>query len=94
MGMYGDRDVIVNPDQWKALQTGIPHARIERFSQAGHFIMLDEQQRFKQCLRDFLDYESLSVFPFQEQLVGSRTNNVENNLTGSSYYPSLQRTSP
>ena len=46
MGMYGDRDNIVNPHQWQPLQEGVPHARIERFSKAGHFIMLDEPQTF------------------------------------------------
>ena len=57
MGMYGDRDVVVNSNQWKALSEGIPHARIERYHTAGHFIMLDEPQKFMETLRDFLDSE-------------------------------------
>jgi pimeloyl-ACP methyl ester carboxylesterase len=34
---------------------GIPHARIERFHKAGHFIMLDEPSRFTETLHHFLD---------------------------------------
>jgi pimeloyl-ACP methyl ester carboxylesterase len=55
MGMYGDRDIIVHPDQWQPLQSGITTARIERYPNAGHFIMLDEPQSFMQTLKDFLD---------------------------------------
>jgi pimeloyl-ACP methyl ester carboxylesterase len=55
MGMYGDKDVIVHPMQWQPLQTGVPHAVIERFSQSGHFIMLDEPAVFNQKLKTFLD---------------------------------------
>lgn len=58
MGMYGNRDLIVNPNQWKPLQQGIPHARIERFPRSGHFIMLDEPRPFMETLRDFLDCEA------------------------------------
>jgi pimeloyl-ACP methyl ester carboxylesterase len=54
MGMFGDRDNIVSPGQWKALQTGLPTARIERFPKAGHFIMLDEPKNFMVKLKDFL----------------------------------------
>ncbi|HEX7434052.1 MAG TPA: alpha/beta hydrolase [Anaerolineaceae bacterium] len=54
MGMFGYRDNIVSPRQWQAMQAGIPTARIERFKNAGHFIMLDEPELFKQKLRDFL----------------------------------------
>jgi pimeloyl-ACP methyl ester carboxylesterase len=55
MGMYGHRDLIVHPQQWKPLQQGIPHAQIERYPRAGHFIMLDEPRLFMQNLRSFLD---------------------------------------
>ena len=55
MGMYGDKDIVVHPEQWKPMKEGISHARIERFHSAGHFIMLDEPQRFMEVLRDFLD---------------------------------------
>lgn len=55
MGMFGDRDNIVSPRQWQALQAGVPHARIERFKEAGHFIMLDQPKPFMEKLKDFLD---------------------------------------
>lgn len=55
LGMYGRKDVIVHPDQWQPLQQGVSTAQIERFDQAGHFIMLDEPQRFMQTLHNFLD---------------------------------------
>jgi pimeloyl-ACP methyl ester carboxylesterase len=57
MGMYGDRDVVVHPAQWKVMLEGIPHTRVERFHTAGHFIMLDEPQQFMDTLRNFLDGE-------------------------------------
>jgi pimeloyl-ACP methyl ester carboxylesterase len=55
MGMFGDRDNIVNPRQWQALQKGLPSSRIERYNRAKHFIMLDEPKVFMQTLKDFLD---------------------------------------
>lgn len=58
MGMYGDRDVIVDPKQWQPLLDGIRHTRVERFQRAGHFIMLDEPSRFMQVLKNFLDCPS------------------------------------
>ena len=54
LGMYGDRDNIVHPRQWQPMQAGIPHARVQRFPSAGHFIMLDEPRVFEQTLQDFL----------------------------------------
>lgn len=58
MGMYGDKDIIVNPNQWAALKKGVPHARIERFDSAGHFIMMDEPQLCMEKLKSFLDGKS------------------------------------
>lgn len=55
MGVYGDKDIVVHPEQWRPLQEGVSHARIERFSNAGHFPMLDAPDRFMEILRDFLD---------------------------------------
>ena len=57
MGMYGDRDIVVSPEQWRLMATGVPHSRIERYHNAGHFIMLDEPENFMLTLRDFLDTE-------------------------------------
>ena len=50
MGMFGDRDIIVSPRQWQVMQNCIPTTRIERFRNAGHFIMLDEPTQFKLIL--------------------------------------------
>ncbi|MEZ0396475.1 MAG: alpha/beta hydrolase [Anaerolineales bacterium] len=58
MGMYGDKDIIVHPMQWRPLLEGVPHARIERFEQAGHFIMLDDPEPFMHKLKQFLDEET------------------------------------
>lgn len=55
LGMYGDHDNIVAPDQWKPLQAGVTGAQIVRFPNAGHFIMLDEPETFIQSLKAFLD---------------------------------------
>jgi pimeloyl-ACP methyl ester carboxylesterase len=55
LGMYGDRDIIVDPNQWQPMEEGIPNVQIERFHEAGHFIMLDEPDRFIKTLKDFLD---------------------------------------
>lgn len=55
MGMYGEKDVIVDPGQWKVMQSGLPNVRIERFETAGHFIMLDEPGKFLDTLHSFLD---------------------------------------
>ncbi|MFC1878461.1 alpha/beta fold hydrolase [Chloroflexota bacterium] len=55
MGMYGRKDIVVHPKQWQPMLEGIPHARIERFKDAGHFIMLDDPPKFMETLRDFLD---------------------------------------
>ena len=55
MGMYGENDNIVHPDQWKPLLEGVPQARIERFENAGHFIMIDQPQICLEKIKDFLD---------------------------------------
>ena len=55
MGMYGDRDVIVNPNQRTILDNYLQRVQIERFRKAGHFIMLDEPHKFKSKLKDYLD---------------------------------------
>lgn len=58
MGFYGDRDKVVHPLQWQPMQQGMPQARIERFPNAGHFMMLEEPGPFGQKLKDFLDQPS------------------------------------
>jgi pimeloyl-ACP methyl ester carboxylesterase len=58
MGMYGDKDIVVDPKQWEPLQEAVPQAKIERFQTAGHFIMLDEPAEFMERLKTFLDKEA------------------------------------
>jgi pimeloyl-ACP methyl ester carboxylesterase len=57
MGMYGDKDIIVHPKQWKPLAEGARYNHTELFPKAGHFIMLDEPESFMQKLKTFLDEE-------------------------------------
>ena len=54
LGMYGDKDIIVDPYEWQTLLKGYDGARIARFPDAGHFIMLDDPLRFRKELGDFL----------------------------------------
>jgi pimeloyl-ACP methyl ester carboxylesterase len=58
MGMYGEKDNIVHPTQWKPLAEGVEKSSTERFPKAGHFIMLDEPQPFINKLKSFLDGET------------------------------------
>lgn len=55
LGMYGDKDRVVDPLQWEPLEKGVPHARIARFPTAGHFMMLESPVEFSQILKRFLD---------------------------------------
>jgi len=55
MGMYGNKDNIVHPKQWKPLAAGVEQNRTECFPKAGHFIMLDEPDPFMHQLKSFLD---------------------------------------
>ena len=54
LGMYGKRDIIVRPTENETLLTGVPHAQIEWFPDAGHFIMMDSPERFITTLRTWL----------------------------------------
>ena len=63
MGMYGDRDVIVDPRQWQPMKQGIEHVQIERFPAAGHFPMLEEPQNFGERLKAFLDLKESAPAP-------------------------------
>lgn len=56
LGMYGQRDIIVRPSEHAVLKAGVPHAQIEWFPDAGHFIMLDSPQQFITALNDFLHH--------------------------------------
>jgi pimeloyl-ACP methyl ester carboxylesterase len=55
MGIYGSRDVIVDPHEYLPLRGGVPHARIEIMPKSGHFPMLDEPAEYLGLVRSFLD---------------------------------------
>ncbi len=59
MGMFGDRDNIVNPREWQTLKAGVPHAKILRWPNAQHFVMLDTAQECMENLKTFLDQEEM-----------------------------------
>ncbi len=54
LGIYGKKDVIVDPRQHEILAGGVPHARIEFRPDSGHFTMLDEPEFFINAVREFL----------------------------------------
>ncbi len=58
LGIYGKRDIIVNPNQNKVLKEGVKHAEISWYPDAGHFPMLDNPERFNENLRTFLNARS------------------------------------
>ena len=55
LGMYGEKDNVVDPRQCRLLQESMPRAVVERFPDCGHFLMLDAPERFMRQLRSFLD---------------------------------------
>ena len=54
LGVYGKRDIIVNPNQHQVLGSGVPHAQIQYIQDSGHFPMLDTPELFIDTLREFL----------------------------------------
>jgi len=57
LGIYGQKDRIVNPDQGEVLARRVPDVEVCRFDRSGHFPMLDEPERFYQVLGRFLDHQ-------------------------------------
>ena len=55
LGVYGQVDRIVNPGQGEVLAQGTPMAEVHYFERSGHFPMLDEPERFRQTLCEFLN---------------------------------------
>jgi pimeloyl-ACP methyl ester carboxylesterase len=54
LGIFGEHDNIVHPNQSRDLATGVPHARIQMMPGSRHFPMLDEPEPFRKALLDFL----------------------------------------
>ena len=55
LGIYGKKDVIVNPNQSQVLKEYLPQSQIAWFEESGHFPMMDEPDRFYDTVRDFLN---------------------------------------
>jgi pimeloyl-ACP methyl ester carboxylesterase len=54
LGVFGVHDNIVNPNQSKLLTRSVPQAQVVMMRDSRHFPMLDEPDRFKQVVQDFL----------------------------------------
>lgn len=54
LGVFGEHDNIVDPDQARVLAKGVLHARVQMMPHSRHFPMLDEPDLFRQALLDFL----------------------------------------
>ena len=54
LGIYGKKDIIVDPKQADVLKQYLPSSKVARFEQSGHFPMMDEKELFHQTVRDFL----------------------------------------
>lgn len=54
LGIYGEKDRIVDPGQGEILARGVPNAQVRHFDRSGHFPMLDEPERFHGVLGQFL----------------------------------------
>ena len=54
LGIYGRKDIIVDPKQHEVLAQGVPQAQVHYFQNSGHFSMLDEPDHFHETVRSFL----------------------------------------
>ncbi|MBW4438090.1 MAG: alpha/beta hydrolase [Pleurocapsa minor GSE-CHR-MK-17-07R] len=55
LGIYGKKDLIVDPKQSQVLKQFAPTSRISWFENSGHFPMMDEPERFHLTIKDFLN---------------------------------------
>lgn len=55
MGIYGARDIIVNPNQKDLVLDLAQRPNVVYYKDAGHFPMLDVPERFMGALKEFLD---------------------------------------
>lgn len=55
MGIYGQKDNIVDPQQGEVLREGVEQAVVHYFEASAHFPMLDEAERFNKSIRTFLE---------------------------------------
>ena len=54
MGIYGAKDVIVNPNQHEVIEKLARNPQVEYLDDAGHFPMLDDPQKFITLVQGFL----------------------------------------
>ncbi len=54
MGIYGLRDVVVNPNQIRLLEAHLPRSRRVAIPDAGHFVMWDQPGAFNRAFREFM----------------------------------------
>ncbi len=54
LGIYGKKDIIVDPKQGNVLKQYLPTSQIAWFDKSGHFPMIDESARFHETVRNFL----------------------------------------
>ncbi len=54
MGIYGAKDIIVNPNQADVMEATAPHPHVVRLPNSGHFPMLDEPDIFHHHLLSFV----------------------------------------
>lgn len=59
LGIYGQKDRIVDPEQGDLLEQEAPQAEVYRFRRSGHFPMMDEPERFYQVLGQFLNHRQV-----------------------------------
>lgn len=55
LGIYGLKDNLVNPNQYKLLEAGVAEPHVQLMEHAGHFPMLDQPRAFMTTLKQFLD---------------------------------------
>lgn len=55
MGIYGARDVIVNPNQVHLFEKVMPHGQTINIKDAGHFPMWDTPEAFHDAFRQFME---------------------------------------
>lgn len=56
LGVFGERDVIVDPKEARRLVESVQLARVEMMSTSGHFPMLDDPAHFNETLYHFLEH--------------------------------------
>ncbi len=55
MGVFGDKDVIVDPDQADVFAKFLPHGKLVMVEGAGHFVMWDKPEIFNRAFIEFME---------------------------------------